>query len=43
MTRVHDAYLRDAMAHVVAQWSRSALRPPPGGDRGWGIDPRIIA
>lgn len=43
MTRVHDACLRDAVAHVAARWSRSAIRSRQGGDRGWGIEPRISA
>lgn len=43
MTRVHDACLRDAVAHVAARWSRSTNQSRQGGDRGWGIEPRISA
>ena len=39
MTRVHDACLRDAVAHVAAGWSRAATGWRRVGDRGWGTEP----
>lgn len=43
MTRVHDACLRDAVAHVAAGWSRPATGSRRVGDRGWGTEPRMSA